>query len=58
MLGFRRILGLASQVTFGDPEISSLKTSFQEKVSLRYAPGTTHSKQLSYTRITDANYTV
>ncbi len=30
------------RVTFGDPETSSLKTSFQEKVSLQSATGRFH----------------
>ncbi len=45
--------GYALAVTFRDPETSSLKTSFQEKISLRTATGSTHPSralyQLSYT---------
>ena len=40
------------------PETSSLKTSFQEKVSLQHATGMFHSKQLSYTRVTVTKYRV
>jgi hypothetical protein len=34
-------------VTFRDPETSSLKTSFQEKISLRTATGSSHLQPLA-----------
>lgn len=43
-------LAWQGSVTFRDPVTSSLKTSFQEKITLRNVTDISHSKQLSYTR--------
>jgi hypothetical protein len=39
---YYRFAGEGALVTFGDPETSSLKTSFQEKVFLQAATGCFH----------------
>ncbi len=43
-------LAWQGSVTFGDPRTSLLKTSFHRKIRFRTATGSSHPKQLSYTR--------